>query len=231
MLYEYGIRSTYRQGIKDQSMMAFEYASTYEYTSAYDSLSFHVCLHQKKYKIKGLQVCCLYRLSGSEHKDRWPLFIQISNRSKDLTWIYNPVVYCKPKVDEDVAWLSYWPIGNTLEDGDEIYVHVMVQRGMKVSKCGASLVYMDEGEVQQPENLENPRMKMEVIGGDLSEFQLTSGTYYLCRRDFFKSKSGDEIQRWFGKNFPYRGKFSYQVIMDTIKLHILKNGHTNHTFS
>ncbi|MFS7917410.1 hypothetical protein Hanom_Chr03g00188721 [Helianthus anomalus] len=144
MLYEYGIRSTYLQGIKDQSMMAFEYTSTYEYTSANDSLSFHVCLHQKRHKIQGLQVCCLYRLSGSEHKDRLPLFILISNRSKDLTWIYNPMVYCKPKVDEDVAWLSYWPIGDTLEDGDEIYVHIMVQRGMKVSNCGASLVYMDE---------------------------------------------------------------------------------------
>ncbi|KAK1408097.1 hypothetical protein QVD17_39730 [Tagetes erecta] len=193
MLYEYGIRSTYLQGIKDDRM------STFEYTSKRQSLSFHVPLHPMKHRIQGLNVSCSYRSSGSKDEGRWPLFTKVSNITKGVTWIYNPMVYCKSRGDEDAMWLSYWPIGNILEADDEIHVLITTGKGMIVSECGASLVYMDGGEVEQEEEWGNNTMKTEeVIGGDLSEFEVSTRVYYLCRRDFFKSETPDLIKKWFG---------------------------------
>ncbi|KAK9057143.1 hypothetical protein SSX86_024510 [Deinandra increscens subsp. villosa] len=189
MLKEYGIRSTYLQGVKDQSMMTSEYTST----SAF--LSFRVSLPSNQHRVKGLNVSCLYRSLGYKDKDKWMLFTTICNRTKDATWIYNPVVYCKLRDDKDILWSSYWAIGNTWGDGDAIYVVIIVEQGLKVSKCGASLVYMDHDE----DTSETATMEMEeVVGGDLSEFEVTPGVYYLCRRDFFKLWTPDLIKGWFG---------------------------------
>ncbi|KAM0005124.1 putative P-loop containing nucleoside triphosphate hydrolase, leucine-rich repeat domain superfamily [Helianthus debilis subsp. tardiflorus] len=198
MLQEFGIRSTYLQGIKDQSMMALEY------TSAYNYISLHVSSNPKKHRIQGLNVSCLYKSSAPKVKDNWLFFTKISNITKGVTWIYNPLVYCKPKVDEDTMWLSYWPIGNILDAGDEVNVSIVVEEGMIVSGCGASLVYVDDGEVVQEEKLGHKTMIMEeVIGGDLSEFEVTPGVYYLCRHDFFKSSTRDLIKRWPGDIIHY----------------------------
>ncbi|KAJ0766701.1 hypothetical protein HanLR1_Chr03g0080591 [Helianthus annuus] len=173
MLYEFGIRSTYLQGIKDQSM------ATHQYTSSSKFLSFRVPLHPKKHKIHGLNVTALYRSSGGE--DRCPLFARISNRTRGVTWVYSPVVYCKSRVDEDVVWLSYWPIGNLLDAGDEVEVDFLTEEGRILrGGYGASLVYKDGGEREE-------KSEEEVIGGDLSRFEVTKGAYYLCRRDFFNS--------------------------------------------
>ncbi|KAJ0605450.1 hypothetical protein HanHA300_Chr02g0063161 [Helianthus annuus] len=218
MLYEYGIRSTYMHGIKDHSIVAIEH------TSAHRFLSFHVSLHPNKHKIQGLNVSCLYRSSRSNYTDRGCLFAKIRNITKGVTWIYIPMVYCKPRVNEDAMWLSYWPIGNTLDVGDRVIVSFFVEEGMSVSKCSASLVYMDDGEVEQEEKWAKKAMqKKEVIGGDLSEFEVTKGVYYLCRRDIFKSAT-PYMKRLLGKAIPLTGKFSCQV---TINLQILIDSHIN----
>ncbi|GKE46610.1 hypothetical protein Tco_1477868, partial [Tanacetum coccineum] len=134
-------------------------------------------------------------------EDILALLAKVSNKTKGLTWIYNPVVYSEPEVDEDVAWLSYWPIGNILDTGDEVNVDIIVGNGFIVSGCGATLVYMD-GELSQ-ENC-NPMIKEEeVIGGDLSEFELTKGAFYLCRRDFFKSMTPDWLKTLVGDTMHY----------------------------
>ncbi|KAJ0524536.1 hypothetical protein HanHA300_Chr09g0301601 [Helianthus annuus] len=150
--------------------------TTYEYTSSSAFLSFRVPLHQKKDKIQGLSVSCLYRSSGYKDTDWWILLAKVSNTTKGLTWIYNPVVYCKPSVDEDVVWLSYWPIGNILDVGDEVTIDIFWEKGMMiVSGCGGSLVYTDDDEIKEEENCENTTIKgKEVIGGDLSEFEVTT---------------------------------------------------------
>ncbi|KAJ0799965.1 putative heavy metal-associated domain superfamily [Helianthus annuus] len=112
----------------------------------------------------------------SKHTDS-----KISNRSRGVTWVYSPVVYCKPRVDEDVVWLSYWPIGNLLDAGDDVYVDIIEKEGtIIISGYGASLVYKDGGEVEE-------KSEEEVIGGDLSRFEVTKGGYYLCRHNFFNS--------------------------------------------
>ncbi|GKD56283.1 putative TIR domain, P-loop containing nucleoside triphosphate hydrolase, partial [Tanacetum coccineum] len=54
------------------------------------------------------------------------------------------------------------------------------------SWCGASLVYMDDGEVKH-DNFENYTKEEEVIGGDLSKLQLKTGEYFLSRVDISDS--------------------------------------------
>ncbi|KAM0031021.1 hypothetical protein Hdeb2414_s0017g00503751 [Helianthus debilis subsp. tardiflorus] len=162
--------STYLQGINDQIM------KTYEYTSSSNFVFFHVPSYHEQKRIEGLNVSCLYRSSGFKDKAVWNLWAKISNKSKGVTWVYNPMVYCKPRVHEDVVWVSYWPIGNILDAGDEVSVDIYVdERMIMVVGCGASIVFMDN-EVVEEEKCENDTMKEEeVIGGDLSEFEVTTG--------------------------------------------------------
>ncbi|GJU44694.1 hypothetical protein Tco_1201960, partial [Tanacetum coccineum] len=76
-------------------------------------------------------------------------------------------VYCKPRVDEDVAWLSNWPIGNILDAGDKVNVCIFEEEGLVVSVCGSSLEYTDDGEMEQEKNFKYNTTGKEVIGGDL----------------------------------------------------------------
>ncbi|KAK1437452.1 hypothetical protein QVD17_03243 [Tagetes erecta] len=184
MLYEYGIRSTYLQGINDESIMKYEYMTSSGF------LSFRVPLHPKNHRVQGLNVMFLYRSSGVSKDMLFP-FSKISNTTKGFTWVYNPVVYCKPRVDNDVVWLSYWPIKNVFDTGDDVHVSIYVDtQVIKVRECGVSLVYMDDVKEEKEEKRE--RME-EVIGGDLSLLEVTKGGYYLCRRNFYNSM----IPAWF----------------------------------
>ncbi|MFS7966230.1 hypothetical protein Hanom_Chr09g00771431 [Helianthus anomalus] len=185
MLYEYGIMSTYLQGIKDQ------YKIPYEYASSSNHLTFCVPSRHKRNKIQGLKVRCLYK----------------SSKARVLPG-YTTLWY-EPRVDEDVVWLSYWPIGNILDAGDEVTVGIYVDQKMIVSVCGARLLYMDDGEVEEKEYCDNNTMKKdEVIGGDLSEFEVTTGGYYLSRRcDIFGSETPSRLKEFFGDNINYPGKF------------------------
>ncbi|KAJ0524655.1 putative TIR domain, P-loop containing nucleoside triphosphate hydrolase [Helianthus annuus] len=198
MLYEYGITSTYLQGIKDQNMM------TYKHKSPFPSLSFCVPSHHENKRIQGLNVSCLYRSSRSMDKDMWLLLAKIRNITQGVTWIYNPVVYCKPRVDEDVVWLSYWPIGNILDVGDEVIVDIIVDKGVVASECRAILTYVDvdvDGEVESYQN--NTTQGEEVIGGDLSQFEVTTKGYYLCRRNLFGLETSSWLKQLFDNNVDY----------------------------
>ncbi|GJW56174.1 Toll/interleukin-1 receptor domain-containing protein, partial [Tanacetum coccineum] len=124
--------------------------------------------------------------------------------------------------DLEVAWLemrplpeqkfvspSYWPIGESLHDGDEVDVAIVVTKGnLVIQRCGASLVYTDEeDEIQSFEdsnksivdvnesfedNNESFKEKnahadilgADILGADISGFKLSNGTCYLCRRDY-----------------------------------------------
>ncbi|GJW58168.1 putative Toll/interleukin-1 receptor domain-containing protein [Tanacetum coccineum] len=140
MLYEYGIRSTYLQGIKDKSMMSFEYTTSSLF------LSFHVPLFPEKRRLQGLNISILYTSSG-EDKDYWLLFAKISNRTK----------------------------------------------------------------VEQEENFENNAIGEEEIGGDLSEFEVTTGGYYLCRHDFFRSRTSHWLKYLFDDTVHYSVRFLIDV--------------------
>ncbi|MFS7950334.1 hypothetical protein Hanom_Chr07g00581991 [Helianthus anomalus] len=106
--------------------------------------------------------------------------------------MYNPKVFGKPEIGEMCVWLSYWPIGYKLKIGDIVNVSIVVLSGLEVHECGVNLVYSDE------ETLENNMECTEILGGDLSRFHLSTGAYYLCRRDFFElAEVGRVTPDWF----------------------------------
>lgn len=163
---------------------------------AYDNINNH--------KLKGLNVVLKYILFGDE-KDIWPIFAKISNITKCYEWIYNPMVIGSPGSGEVAIWLSYWSTENLLGVGDKVNVSIIVENGLDVVECGASLVYDDDVENDAPQN---NRKWDEIIVGDLSAFQLSKETYYLCRRDFFKSMEVDgPTPSWFRDSVGY--KFDY----------------------
>ncbi|KVH87817.1 NB-ARC-like protein [Cynara cardunculus var. scolymus] len=173
MLYEFGILSTHLPDIKDPNI-------TPEYISESTSLSFEVPSSPMDRRLKGLNLTFKYTVLSLSGRDcTWFAKIR-TNNGVDL--MYNPIVFGDPEDGGAGIWLSYWPIGSKLLVGDEVNVSVIVMSGiLKVHGCGASLVYADADETMEI----NMRW-IETLGGDLSAFQLMTGAYYLCRRDFFK---------------------------------------------
>ncbi|MFS7966544.1 putative protein kinase RLK-Pelle-CrRLK1L-1 family [Helianthus anomalus] len=167
MLYEFGIMSTSLLDIKDPNM-------TPEYISKTSSLSFDVPLCPRNKRLTGINVTFKYAISGED----WAWFCKVSTSKGVVDLMYNPRVFGKPEVGEVCIWLSYWPIGNELNTGDTVSVSVVVLSGLEVYECGVSLVYSKQ------ETLENNMGWEEILGGDLSGFELSTGAYYLCRRDF-----------------------------------------------
>ncbi|KAI3709736.1 hypothetical protein L2E82_39502 [Cichorium intybus] len=167
MLYEFDIMSTSLPDVKDPNMKP-------NYVSELSSLSFDVPSSPDNRRLKGLDVTFKYAISG----DDCAWFCKIST-TNGVDLMYNPKVFGKPEFGKFGIWLSYWPIGNTLNVGDKVNVSIIVMSGLAVHECGVSLVYADE-------TLENNTRWVEILGGDLSGFQLSTGAYYLCRRDFFE---------------------------------------------
>ncbi|KAL7591516.1 hypothetical protein Lser_V15G33193 [Lactuca serriola] len=185
MLYEFDIMSTSLPDIKNPNLKP-------EYVSASSALSFDVPLCPRNRKLKGLDVTLRYKISGD---DDLAWFVKIST-SNGVDLMYNPKVFGKPGSGNVGIWLSYWPIGNTLNTGDKVSVSISVMSGLEVEECGVSLVYVDEKVAE--ETLENNMGWVEVLGGDLSRFQLRTGAYYLCRRDFFElMEIGRLTPHWF----------------------------------
>ncbi|KAL7584408.1 hypothetical protein Lser_V15G46313 [Lactuca serriola] len=176
MLYEFNIMSTSLPYMEDPNMKP-----TYESElSSLSSVSFDVPPPPKNRRIKGLDVTFKYTISG-ENDVLW--FCKIST-TNGVDLMYNPKVFGKPESGEVGIWLSYWPIGNALDTGDKVNVSIAVISGLEVHECGVSLVYTDDKVAE--ETLENNMEWIEVLGGDLSGFQLSTRAYYLCRRDLFE---------------------------------------------
>ncbi|KAI3827467.1 hypothetical protein L1987_01543 [Smallanthus sonchifolius] len=169
MLYEFNIMSTSLPDINDPNM-------TSEHKSESSYLSFDVPSCPKNKRLTGINVTFKYSVSG----DDWAWFCKVNTMNGVVDLMYNPKVIGKPEFGEVCTWLSYWPIGNTLNIGDTVNVSIIVMSGLEVHECGVSLVYSDQ------EILENNMGCEEIVGGDLSGFQLSTGAYYLCRHDFFE---------------------------------------------
>ncbi|CAI9269370.1 unnamed protein product [Lactuca saligna] len=173
MLYEFNIMSTSLPDMEDPNMKS-------TYVSESSSLSFDMPPPPKNKRLKGVDVTFKYTISSD---DDWVWFCKI-NTTNGVDLMYNPKVFGKPELGEVGIWLSYWPIGNTLDIGDKVNVSIAVINGLEVHECGVSLVYTDDKVAE--ENLENNIEWIEVLGGDLSGFQLSTRAYYLCRRDLFE---------------------------------------------
>ncbi|KAL8260249.1 hypothetical protein R6Q59_028202 [Mikania micrantha] len=184
MLYEFNIMSTSLLNIEDFNMKP-------EYVSESTALSFDVPLCHKDRRLKGLNATFKYSISGEEQD--W--FVKIST-TNGVDLIYNPKVFGKPGHSEVAVWLSYFPIGNKLTHGDQVNLSIVVISGLDIHQCGASLVYSYCE--SSNDTLQNDKEWIEIFGGDFSRFQLSTGAYYLCRRDFFELREiGRLTPDWF----------------------------------
>ncbi|KAL7591000.1 hypothetical protein Lser_V15G33204 [Lactuca serriola] len=191
MLYEFGITSTFLPNITNPNI-------THDYISQSSSLSFTIPPSPKT--LKGLNITFKYTITEEKHQHNQPIFAKITNTTKGLDLIYNPMVFGKPKFNEVAIWLSYWSMGNLLDIGDKVNVCFIVENGLEVHECGAKLVYANEDD-----DMENNMEWEESLLGDLSRFKLSTDTYYLCRRDFFKSMEVDgPTPSWFRDSVGYK---------------------------
>ncbi|GKB18258.1 TMV resistance protein N-like protein [Tanacetum coccineum] len=173
MLYEFNIMSTSLPDMKHPKL-------TLDYMSRSTSLSFEVpSCPRSSSRLIGLNVTFRYTISG----DDWVWFAKIrTTNGVDLR--YSPKVFGKPASGEVGIWLSYWPIGSSLQVRNEVTVSIVVMSGLEVHECGASLVYTDDDVAR--DILKNKMGWIETFGRDMSAFQLSKGCYYLCQRDFYK---------------------------------------------
>ncbi|XP_071736655.1 uncharacterized protein [Rutidosis leptorrhynchoides] len=186
MLYEYDIMSTSLPDIKHPNLVP-------EYATQSTSVSFNVPPCPISSHLQGLNVILRYKVSDEED---WTWFAKISMTNGD-DLIYNPTVFGRPASGEVCIWLSYWPIGNLLNVGDEVTVSIFVMNGLEVVECGASLVYTDDDVAS--EISDNKLGWVETVERDLSEFKLRKGLYYLCRLDLYKlTELGRLTPGWLG---------------------------------
>nr|XP_043629725.1 disease resistance protein RPV1-like [Erigeron canadensis] len=193
MLYEYNIMSTSLPHIKNSYMMT---DTDYMYTSQSTLLSFKVPTRPEHERLEGLIITFQYTAHGED----WVWFVKIST-SSGVNLMYNPRVFGKP--NEVGMWSSYWPIGKALQIEETVIVSIVVIKGnLSIHWCGASLVYTDEA---ANEALQENKECVAILGEDLSEFQLTTGAYYLCRRDLFQlMEAGKLTPDWFGILVDYK---------------------------
>ncbi|XP_024961643.1 disease resistance protein RML1A-like [Cynara cardunculus var. scolymus] len=177
MLYEFNIMSTSLPDIKNPNMMP-------EHISESQFLSFQVPTCPKGRSLKGLNITFKYTLFGKD----WAWFAKIST-TNGVELMYNPKVFGKNEFGEVAIWLSYWPIGNKLDVGDGVNVSIVVINGLEICNFGVSLVYADDEAANK--TLPNKMGWGEILGGDFSGFRLSTGAYYLCRRDFFELLDSD----------------------------------------
>ncbi|KAI3701597.1 hypothetical protein L6452_26787 [Arctium lappa] len=187
MLYEFNIMSISLPDINDPKMMP-------DYMSPSTLFSFDVPLCPKNKRLKGLSVTFRYTTNCDDCV--WFAKIKTTN-GVDL--MYNPKVFGKPESGEVAIWLSYWPIGNKLNVGDSVIVSIVVMKGLEIYVCGASLVYSDDEVADDDDQTLQKNMEwVEILGEDLPRFQLSTGGYYLCRRDLFELMEVDRLTPgWF----------------------------------
>ncbi|KAM7470220.1 hypothetical protein LguiA_008403 [Lonicera macranthoides] len=173
-LHEFGIFSTFIPGEMVPSCFSDK--------SKGSSISFSVT-SLPNLRIRCLNVFSVYYYSRRNFPDT-RLLTKIYNRTKGLTWIYCPLCVGFPYEANGMTWLSQWNFGNDqLEGGDEITVSI--HTGFEVKECGINVVYEEqvENDEEDTDNHDNRYFfANEVIGGDLSNFQLSSGAYFLSRR-------------------------------------------------
>lgn len=216
MCYEFGIFSTYFVGEQVPSWLA--------YRSEGSSIS--ISMRSSK-NIRGLNISSVHTCLGTSKEI--VLVIKIRNVTKARTWVYFSAMCVTQEADEDIVWLSHWMLNNNeFEDGDEVYVSVFEDEedGIFVKQCAISPMYTDSDNEDDP--LSYYKSWKQIIGGDLSYFQLTSEEYFLFHLRsvwadyiFELNELFDEIkavERFFG----YKPQYKRYKINSFIFLHYSK---------
>ncbi|KAB2634099.1 TMV resistance protein N-like [Pyrus ussuriensis x Pyrus communis] len=185
-LYQYGIFSTFFAGN--------EVPGRFNYKSTKSSISFIVPLLLASHRIRGLNIFATYAKAGN-YIDASPLFhpipillTKVSNKSKDLKWIYRPEFYGIPGEGEDMIWLSHWKMENEtiLQCGDQVVVSVVAKPDKLIIKeFGVELVQEHQNNIMisaQHNTKSDPNYPF-VIGGDLSMWELR--LYSIQKHKFY----------------------------------------------
>ncbi|KAM7506359.1 hypothetical protein LguiB_005263 [Lonicera macranthoides] len=212
--YEFGIFSTFLQREEIPSWCGDRN------NKGSSSISF-VVPSQPSLRITGLNVYSVYTLSNSNTDEigcSHILFTKISNKTKDLKWIYTPVAIAIPKKkneDEDqLVWLSHWKFENHLESGDEVDISVIAGEALKLKEFGINLVWGEEEKGQiKAIHCHHHNNAGEVIGGDLSNYQFMSRRhFFLCHHymhPYFTKISIGMFREVFGDHVTYEGSKDY----------------------
>ena len=202
-LYEFGIFSTFLRREEIPSWCG----DGNDNKGSPSSISFVVPSHPTSLRIRGLNVYSVYALPNIYKNDtHYMLFTKINNKSKDLEWIYCPMVIAIPekgKEEEEFVWLSHWKFGNHLESGDVVDVSVIPSsKDLELKEFGINLVWGEEEEEMKATL--HPNNTRDVIGGDLSNYQFMSPRVFFLShhsRDILYAMLLAETEEWFRKLF------------------------------
>ncbi|KAK4487470.1 hypothetical protein RD792_005891, partial [Penstemon davidsonii] len=190
LLYEFGVFSASMPGKHIPEWFSYKFIGS--------SFSFIVPNSTSDIQIQGLNLSFVYAISNSisNNDETWfpenILFIKITNRTKKSEWIYYPTCFGIPELPEsDLLWLSHWTFRNEVENGDEVDISIITGDNFVVKECGINFMYHE-----QEEDIQNKYLSWkEVIGGDLTAFRLSTGSYYLCRTGFLRVYEEEEVTR------------------------------------
>ncbi|PWA63322.1 toll/interleukin-1 receptor (TIR) domain-containing protein [Artemisia annua] len=174
-------------------------------------------------KLRGLNVCYILTLKFPHWRPAENLdgkfeysfhqyfqlpYINISNITKNLTWLYKPYIDDVNVGGKYLTFLSHWMFGeNEMEDGDQLTIsmkHELPNNDSQynIRECGVRLVYDDDRKNEVEEDaLDYYKSWNHIIGGDLYPFQLTTGEYKLEYRYFHWHTS--ECGRWKPRPFVF----------------------------
>ncbi|XP_059652084.1 disease resistance protein RUN1-like [Cornus florida] len=176
-LYECGIFSTFVPGA--------EVPGWFRFKSTGSSICFRLP-SLTNLKIQGLKVCVVYASTEgvSNLITYWKdFYIKISNRTKDLKWMYSPTFIGIPDDEnkDHMIWLSNWQIRNQLEVGDEVIVSVLPWPDYVIKEFGIDVVF--EQEDKSTSGCSTSPYWSNVDEVDWSAYQLTTGVYSLNHYD------------------------------------------------
>ncbi|KAB2595316.1 protein suppressor of npr1-1 [Pyrus ussuriensis x Pyrus communis] len=177
-LYQFGIFSTFFTGN--------EVPGWFSYKSTKSSISFIVPLLHASHRIRGLNIFATYaKVENYNYQFFTPIMTKVSNKSKGLTWIYEPIIYGIPGDGEDMKWLSHWRMETEtiLQCGDEVVVLVIARfpDQFRIKEFGVELVQEHQNNMMtstQHNTKSDPHYPC-VIGGDLSMWEHLPGIYFL----------------------------------------------------
>ncbi|KAJ0612151.1 hypothetical protein HanHA300_Chr01g0023891 [Helianthus annuus] len=189
--------------------------------------------------LRGLNFCYIVETVPCWANEYFSLtlpIIQISNDRKKLIWIYRHCIEGVKLLGKScLCLLSHWMFTpNEMKGGDHITIGVgeerdyqqmkagtiivneygqreeVKQRTSQVMECGIGLVYDDDGMIEEEEGaLGYYKSWNHIIGGDLSDFQSSTGQYILNNRQFRRNCSGPYIEYtpFVGNTATYKGNF------------------------
>ena len=198
-LYQFGIFSTF--------FLGNEVPGRFSYKSTKSSISFMVPLLPAIHRIRGLNIFATYATNENskdhDYEMNRPIITKVSNKSKGLKWIYEPLFYGIPGEGEDMIWLSHWRMESetTLQCGDQVVVSVMDgSRNYRVKEFGVELVQEHQNNMMtstQHNTTSDPHYPF-VIGGDLSMWEHKPGIYVLgFSKDLTEKIVGSRLRRMF----------------------------------